>query len=105
MGFRPSLARTSSTVPTRSDEGNTWVRFSSRVSSTASSSQATAVRTRVSSVAESRSNTFSSSSPRISPAVATTSPPGRFFRSRLRSARRTPWISRRVSRERADIPN
>ena len=85
----------SSTVLTRSEDGNTWTTFSSRVRSCDSSSQATAVRTRVSSVAESRSNTFSSSSPRISPAVATTSPAKRFFRSRLRRALRIPWISSR----------
>ena len=48
--------------PTRSEDGNTCTRFSSRVSSVASSSQDMAVRTRVSSVAESRSN--SASSPR-----------------------------------------
>ena len=83
------------------------------------------MRTRVSSVAESRSNAASSSSPRISPAVATTSPsvrfllraPGleldvpatspsaRFLRPRRRNAFRMPWISRRVSRERAERPN
>ena len=100
-----SRARASSSVATRREDGNTCTRFSSLVSSTASSSHATAVRTRVSSVAESRSNTPSSSSRRISPAVATTSPFRRFFRSRLRSARSTPWISRRLNRERADIPN
>ena len=43
-------------VSTRSDDGNTWTTFSSRVSRSTSSSQATAVRTRVSSVADSRSN-------------------------------------------------
>ena len=74
MGFFFSLASTSSFELTRRDEGKTCTRFSSRVNSTASSSQATAVRTRVSSVVESRSNAFSSSSLRISPAVATTSP-------------------------------
>ena len=87
------------------EDGNTCTRFSSRVSRTASSNQATAVRTRVSSVAVSRSNTPSSSSRRISPEVATTWPSSRFLRSRLRRARSTPWISRRLNRERADIPN
>ena len=42
---------------------------------------------------------------RISPGLATTSPPQRSRRFRLRSARNTPWISRRVSLERADMPN
>ena len=103
-----SCRAASPTVLTRSEDGNTCTTFSSRVRSRDSSSQATAVRTRVSSVAESRSNTFSSSSPRISPAVATTSPAKRFFRffrSRLRRALRIPWISSRVRRERADMPN
>ena len=90
---------------TRRDAGNTRTEFSSRVRSSDSSSHATAVRTLVSSVSESRSNALSSSSPRISPAVATTSPPNRFFLSRFRSALRMPWISRRVSLERADMPN
>ena len=47
-----SLAYASSTELTRREDGNTCTRFSSRVSSTDSSSQATAVRTLVSSVAE-----------------------------------------------------
>ena len=85
-----SLDCASATEPTRSDDGNTCTRFSSRVSSTASSSQATAVRKRVSSVAESRSKTLSSSSVRISPEVAITSPSVRFLRSRFRRALRTP---------------
>lgn len=111
--FRYSLAisaldkrlSASSTELTLNEDGNTFTLFSSRVNRTASSSQETAVRTRVSSVAESLSKTFSSSSIRISPGVATTSPFNRFLRSSLRSARRTPWISCRVSLDRADIPN
>ena len=54
MSARSSRARASSSEATRREDGNTWTRFSSLLSSTASSSQATAVRTRVSSVAVSR---------------------------------------------------
>ena len=66
------------------------------------------MRTRVSSVMEFCSNAPSRSSLRISPAVAITSPFIRLLRSlrsRLRRAFRMPWISRRVSRERAASPN
>ena len=54
MGLSRSLCRTSSTELTCSDDGKTRTWFSLRLSSCASSSQATAVRTRESSVVESR---------------------------------------------------
>ena len=67
------LVRASPTEFTRREDGKICTRFSSRLTSFDSSSQDTAVRTLVSSVAESRANAASSSSPRISPAVAMTS--------------------------------
>jgi hypothetical protein len=77
--------------------GKICTRFSSRVSSAASSSHDTAVRTRVSSVAESRSKAPSSSSARISPGVAIRSPSFAtalaLLSSRFLSERRMAWIS------------
>ena len=90
-----SLARSSFSCASSMDwirraDGKISVRFSSRLSRWLSSSQATAVFTRVSSVMASRSKALSSSSRRISPTVATTSFCICFLRLRLRSARRMP---------------